>query len=165
VLVASLLSAPGNSKADENNMAGASAFGLVALGLFVVDVGASVANGFALSNGTSDKPNGYFSIGAAVVSYGMVAAVYGWSDDSASQQNQFALFMGTAGTAALVTGILVLRQAGAQRSAPPSYNKLATGAGSRADEPESLSKVRVFPMVAQTGGTGPTVGVQLKVDF
>jgi hypothetical protein len=148
VLFTCLLSTPKNSTADENNLAGASAFGLVALGLFVVDVGVSVANGIAISNGTANKPNGYFSIGAAVASYGMVAAVYAWSDDSASQQNQFALFMGTAGTAALVTGIMVLRQAGA-----------------RADESESPSRVRVFPTVAPSGGAGPAVGVQLNVDF
>jgi len=148
VLFACLLSAPRNSKADENNLAGASAFGLVALGVFVVDVGVSVANGIAISNGTANKPNGYFSIGAAVASYGTVAAVYAWSDDSASQQNQFAFFMGTAGTAALVTGILVLRQAGA-----------------RADGSESLSRVRMSPTVISTGGVGLAVGVQLNVDF
>jgi hypothetical protein len=148
VLIACLLFAPETVKADEYQLAGASAFGLVALGLFVVDVGVSVANGFAMSNGTSNKPNGYFSIGAAVASYGMVAAVYAWSDDDDSQQDQFALIMGTAGTAALVTGIMVIRRAGA-----------------RSGDSESLSGVHMSPTVIKTGGGGPAAGVRFTVDF
>lgn len=142
-----LISSPRMARADEYHLAGASAGGLFALGLVVVDAGVTLANGFALANGSANRPNAYFGIGAAAVSYGLVAAAYAWSEED-TQRDQFAAIMGTAGTAALVTGLLALRDA------------------DRGDDASlSLAGAHISPTVISTGGDGPAVGLRLKIDF
>ena len=142
-----LLAAPQVSRADEYHLSGASAFGLLSVGLMIVDAGAAVANGFALAHGTASKPTSYFSIAAGVVSYGMVAVVYAAEDDT-ELANQFAVMMGSAGTAALVTGAFALRQA-----------------NRRDDSQDLLSRVRAYPTVVSDGGGHSGPGIQLKFSF
>lgn len=146
VLSAGLLSAPDISNADESQQTGVTVVAYLAVGLMIVDAGVSVANGFALANGTANKPNSYFSIGAGIVSYGMVAAAYATSD--ADDVHDFAAVMGTAGTAALVTGIFALRQA-----------------GGRSDSPNAMSRLRAYPALVSDGGGRSAFGIQLKFDF
>jgi hypothetical protein len=121
--------------------------GLVAAGLFVVDAGVSVANGLALSRGTASKPNGYFGIGAGVASLGLTALAYANTDDAELRDN-FTLFMGTAGAAALLTGVLAVRQA-----------------GQAAEEPSELSRLHLSPAVMSDGNRGKAYGLQIKFDF
>jgi hypothetical protein len=143
LLSTSLLAAPVISNADEYELAPVAYF---SVGLMIVDAGVSVANGFALANGTANKPNSYFSIGAGIVSYGLVAAAYATSD--ADNVHDFAVVMGTAGTAALVTGIFGLRQA-----------------NSRDDSSGALSRIRAYPTVVSDGGGHSGPGIQLKINF
>jgi hypothetical protein len=121
--------------------------GYLAVGLLVVDAGVSVANGLAVSMGTAQKRNGYFGIGVGVASLGLTAITYTMTDDN-DLRNNFALFMGTAGAAALVTGVLAVRQAG----------KIA-------EEPSQFSKLHLSPAVMSDGDRGKAYGLQLKFDF
>ena len=146
-LFATLLACPKVSSADEYNLAGASTVGMLSVGLMVVDAGAAVSNAFALYNGTANKPNSYFSIGAGVVSYGLVAAAYAGTDDT-ELANQFAVVMGTAGTAALISGLLGLRQV-----------------SGREDSTGAMSKIRAYPTVVSDGGGHSGPGFQLKFRF
>ena len=121
--------------------------GYLAAGLLVVDAGVIVANGLAVSAGTAQKANGYFGIGVGVASLGLTAVTYAMTDDKDLRDN-FAIFMGTAGTAALVTGMLAVRQAG----------KIA-------EEPTQFSKLHLSPAVMSDGNRGKAYGLQLKLDF
>jgi len=121
--------------------------GYLAAGLLVVDAGVTIANGLAVSMGTAQKTNGYFGIGVGVASLGITAFTYAMTDDNELRDN-FAIFMGTAGTAALVTGMLAVRQAG----------KIA-------EEPSQFSRLHVSPAVMSDGDRGKAYGLQLKLDF
>jgi len=121
--------------------------GYLALGLLVVDAGVSFANGLAVSMGTAQKPNGYFGIGVGAASLGIAGAAFAYSDDD-DVRDEFVITMGVAGTAALVTGIMAVRQA-----------------GQIAEEPEGLSRLRVSPAIISDGNRGKAFGLQLKFDF
>ena len=86
-------------------------------------------------------------IGVGVASLGLTAITYTMTDDNDLRDN-FAIFMGTAGTAALVTGMLAVRQAG----------KIA-------EEPSQFSRLHVSPAVMSDGDRGKAYGLQLKLDF
>jgi len=117
------------------------------MGLLVVDAGVSLANGLAVSTGTANKPNGYFGIGLGVASLGFTGAACVLSEDD-DLRDEFAIFMGTAGTTALVTGILAVRQA-----------------GRIAEEPEVFSRLHVSPAIMSDGNRGKAYGLQFKFDF
>jgi hypothetical protein len=119
----------------------------LAVGLMIVDVGVSLANGLAVARGTANKPNGYFGVGLGVASLGFAGVAYALSDDD-DLRDQFAIIMGSAGTAALVTGVLAVRQAGRNTEAP-----------------EGPSNVRVSPAILSDGGGGKAYGLLLKLDF
>jgi len=119
----------------------------LAAGLLVVDAGVSIANGLAVSMGTAQKANGYLGIGVGVASLGLAAVTFAMEDDD-DLRNNFAIFMGAAGTAALVTGMLAVRQAG----------KIA-------EEPTQFSRLHVSPAVLSDGNRGKAFGLQLKFDF
>jgi hypothetical protein len=113
----------------------------------VVDVGAAVSNGFALANGTANKPNSYFSIGAGVVSYGFAAAAFASTDDTKLAWPA-ALMMGSTGTAALVTGVLGLRQVNL-----------------REESQDFLSRIQTSPTIVSDGKGHSGPGIQFKLSF
>ena len=80
------------------------------VGLFIVDVGASLSNSLALTRGEPSRPNGFFGMGAGIVSIALTVVGY-FSTDNESLRNGFALIMGTAGTTSLVLGVLNVRGA------------------------------------------------------
>jgi hypothetical protein len=117
-----------------------------AAGLLVVDAGVSLANGFAVSRGVANKSNGYFGIGVGVASLGLTAVTYAMTDDKELRDN-FTMFMGTAGAAALVTGVLAVRQAGRPAEAPSEFSRL-----------------HLSPAV-MSDGERKAYGLQIKFDF
>ena len=147
VLSALILITPLKTKAQSDVGYSVHPAAYVAAGLFVVDAGVSFANGLAVSMGTASKANGYFGIGVGAASLGFAAVTYAMEDDENLRDN-FALFMGTAGTAALVTGMLAVRQAGQINEAP-----------------KELSRLHVSPAVMSDGDRGKAYGLQLKIDF
>ncbi len=147
VLSALILTTPLKTNAQSDVGYSIHPTGYVAMGLLVVDAGVSLANGWAVSMGTANKPNGYLGIGLGVASLGLTGVAYALSDDG-DLRDQFAIFMGTAGTVALVTGVLAVRQA-----------------GRIAEAPEGLSRLHVSPAVMSDGNRGKAFGLQLKFNF
>ena len=147
VLSALILTTPLKTNAQSDVGYSIHPAGYAALGLMAVGAGVSVANGLAVSMGTANKRNGYFGIGLGVASLGFTAVAYAMSDDD-DLRTDFAVFMGTAGTAALVTGMLAVRQA-----------------GRIAERPEELSRLHVSPVVISDGNRGKAFGLQLKLNF
>ena len=147
VLSALILTTPLKTNAQSDVGHSIHPAGYVAMGLLVVDAGVSLANGLAVSMGTANKPNGYVGIGLGVASIGFAGATYALSDDD-DLGDGFAIFMGTAGTVALVTGMLAVRQA-----------------GRIAEEPEGFSRLHVSPAIISDGNRGKAFGLQLKFDF
>lgn len=93
------------SRAEETSYASYSPMVYVVTGLLIVDVGASISNGFSLSRGQPNRINGYFGLVTGVISLGLVAVTFAMEDDE-DLRNGFALTMGTAGTASLVLGAM-----------------------------------------------------------
>jgi hypothetical protein len=147
VLSALILVTPLKTKAQSDVGYSGHPAAYVAAGLFVVDAGVSFANGLAVSMGTASKANGYFGIGVGVASLGFTAVTYAMEDDKYLRDN-FAIFMGSAGTVALVTGILAVRQVGQIYEAPTE-----------------LSRLHVSPAVMSDGNRGKAYGLQIKFDF
>ena len=145
-----LLFTPVVSNADETATT-VSGWALLTVALMVVDVGAAGANLFNMANGTPSRPTANFSIGAGLVSYGLVGLVL-LNEDDPELRNGFSLMMGAAGTAALVTGILARRQA-----VGPD--------GREADSPPEVSNLRVFPAVFTDGSRKKSFGLQLDYRF
>ncbi len=106
ILMVSIYSEP---RAEETSYASYSPAVYAIAGLFIVDVGVSLSNGFSLMNDNPNKINGYFGVVTGVISLGLVAVNFA-VEDNADLRNGFALTMGTAGTASLVLGILNVRR-------------------------------------------------------
>jgi len=117
----------------------------VVFGTLLVDTGVTIANSITLSSGTANPRNGWVGVGAGIVSYGLIGVAYAVGDDVGSE---FPIVMGTAGTAALVTGFLVLRSAGGEGGHAPS-----TG-----------SRVTIHPCLVRgdEGRLGPGIAMNLR---
>ena len=83
-------------------------------GTLLVDTGVTIANLLMLGSDTANPRNGWIGVGAGAVSYGLIGVAYAVGDDVDAE---VPVIMGTAGTAALVTGILVLRTGGGHEDA------------------------------------------------
>jgi hypothetical protein len=130
--------------ADEVNHSAVTYF---AAGLLIVDVGASVANGIALSAGRPNRLNGYFGVVAGVVSLGLVAVDYVATDDENIRDN-FALVFGAAGTVSLVLGTMTVRRS------PPAR-----------EEAMGVSGVGVFPYLTAEKDHRYGMGVGAQITF
>lgn len=115
-------------------------------GTLIVDTGATIANGIALSSGTPNPRNGWIGVGAGIVSYALIGVAYAVGDDV---ESGFPIVMGTAGTAALATGFLVLRSSGGEAGGTRS-------AGSR---------VTVHPCLVRGDEGKPEPGIVLSMRF
>jgi hypothetical protein len=118
-----------------------------AAGLLLADVGASVANGFALTSGTPNRLNGYFGVVAGIISLGFVAVDFAATDDQ-DIRDSFALVFGTAGTASLVLGTIAVRRS------PTARENAAETSG-----------VRLFPYLTKESDRRYGMGVGAQVAF
>lgn len=135
------------SRAEETSYASYSPMVYVVTGLLIVDVGASISNGFSLSRGKPNRINGYFGLVTGAVSLGLVAVTFAMEDDE-DLRNGFALTMGTAGTASLVLGamnILRSRQSNTEISKSPG--------------------VMVFPSLSEDKDQRYRIGVNAVITF
>jgi len=130
--------------ADEVNHSPVAYF---AAGLLLVDVGASLGNGIALTAGRPDRLNGYFGVVAGIVSLGLVAVDYAATDDEDLRDN-FALVFGAAGTASLVLGAMTVRRS-------PPTREGAVG----------ISGVGLFPYLIVEGDQRYRMGVGAQIRF
>lgn len=144
LLVLCLAFARSDAAADETAASGVQ---YVAAGLLLADIGASVANGFALTSGTPNRLNGYFGVVAGVVSLGFVAIDFAATDDK-DLRDSFAVVFGTAGAASLVLGALAVHRS------PP--------AGEHAAE---ISRARFFPYLTMERDRSCILGVGAQVTF
>ena len=147
LLSAVLLLTPVVSNAEDLAGNTVSGWAYLSVALMVVDAGAALANLFNMKNGNPGKSTANFSIGAGLVSYGLVGLVL-LNEDDPELRNGFSLMMGAAGTAALVTGILARRQAGRAGDSTPE-----------------VSNLRILPAVVPDGNRGKSFGLQLDYRF
>ena len=106
-----LVSIPSESFAEESSYMPDSPLVYAIAGLFIVDVGVSLSNGFSLINDSPNKINGYFGVVTGVISLGLVAINY-VAEDNTEMRNDFALAMGTAGATSLILGAINVRESG-----------------------------------------------------
>lgn len=123
-------------------------FGAVAylvFGTIVVDTGVTIANLIMIGSDTVDPRVGWIGVGAGVVSYTLIAAATVEGD---YEGPGFPMVMGTLGTMALGTGILVLRSGedGAQT-------------------PETGSRLSVAPCLVRGEDGRPAPGLAMRLDF
>ena len=130
--------------ADEVNH---SAVAYFAAGVLLIDVGASLGNGIALTAGRPDRLNGYFGVVAGIVSLGFVAVNYAATDDE-DLRDSFALVFGAVGTASLVLGTMAVRRS-------PPTRKGAVG----------ISGVGLFPYLTVEGDQRYGMGVGVQITF
>ncbi|MCX5800856.1 MAG: hypothetical protein NTX17_05650 [Candidatus Eisenbacteria bacterium] len=119
----------------------------VVAGLLFVDVGASIANGLALTAGRPNRLNGYFGVAAGVISLGLVAANYAMTNDK-ELRDSFAIVFGTAGTASLVLGAMNVRRS-------PPTREGAVG----------ISGVHLFPYLTVERDRRCGMGVGAQITF
>lgn len=144
ILAICLAIAYSDAGADEVSYSAASYF---AAGMLLVDIGASLGNGIALTTGRPNRLNGYFGIVAGVISFGLVAMDYAMTDDK-DLRDSFALVFGTAGAASLVLGTVTVRRA------PPAHEHV-----------EGTSGVGFFPYLTVERDHRYGMGVGAKVAF
>lgn len=133
VVLAALSAQPPAARAQT---ASYSPFALVYVGILIVDGGAALANGFALSMDRPDRRNGQFGLVLGTASMLLAGTMYA-IDHEHEYSEEAALMLGGAGFAAAVTGGLAIRAANRKKT-------LAT----------------VLPTVAPRDG-GVTVGLRM----
>ena len=131
-------------RADEGDY---SAAHYVAAGLLLVDVGASVANGFSLTTGRPNRLNGYFGVVVGVASLGAVALDYALTEDK-ELRDSFALVCGTAGTVSIVLGVMNVWRA------PPARERTS-----------EASEVHVFPYLTMERDHRYGMGIGARMTF
>ena len=144
ILVAHMLLVCPVAEADEASYSPAT---YAVASLLIIDVGAAVANGIALSVGRPNRRNGYFGVVAGVASLGLVAVSYATTEND-DLRNEFALVMGSAGLASLALGVLNVRH-----SRDPG------------DELEKQSRVTVLPNLVAVGDKSYRVGIGIRMTF
>jgi hypothetical protein len=87
-----------------------SPFALVYVGILIVDGGAALANGFALSMDRPDRRNGQFGLVLGTASVLLAGTLYAIDPDH-EYSEEAALMLGGAGLAAAVTGRFAIRAA------------------------------------------------------
>jgi hypothetical protein len=115
-------------------------------GLLIIDIGASLSNGFSLINDRPNKINGYFGAVTGAISLGLVAINFVAEEDD-DLRNSFALTMGTAGITSLILGVINVKQSG---SAEASIDE---------------SRISIYPTLTWGNAQKHKIGIDINISF